>query len=192
MILDRSQAYIGVLIDDLVTKGTNEPYRMMTSRAEYRLLLRHDNADKRLTPIGRAIGLVGDERIAIFEERWAKVDAVRERLAKTRIGVYRGDRADDLRSWGPTPAPGRGTSLAELLKRPEMTFDKLVQLDAELEEIEPEVRAAGRDRSEVRGVYRQAARASGAFPAHGGEGDSPRDGLYGDTRPFAGGVREAP
>ena len=92
MILDRSQAYIGVLIDDLVTKGTNEPYRMMTSRSEYRLLLRHDNADKRLTPIGRAIGLVGDERYRIFEERWAKVDAVRERLANAHR-LYRGDRS---------------------------------------------------------------------------------------------------
>lgn len=87
MILDRSQAYIGVLIDDLITKGTNEPYRMMTSRAEYRLLLRQDNADIRLTGIGHDIGLISDER---YDKLCKKMELIKkeiQRLEKTTIGA---------------------------------------------------------------------------------------------------------
>lgn len=85
VIIDRSQGYIGVMIDDLVTKGTNEPYRLLTSRAEYRLLLRHDNADLRLTPLGKEIGLISDARFALFEEKKQKVEAELARLKEIRI-----------------------------------------------------------------------------------------------------------
>lgn len=140
LILDRSQAYIGVLIDDLVTKGTNEPYRMMTSRSEYRLLLRHDNADKRLTPIGRAVGLVTDERYRVFEERWAKVDEARQRLSGTRVG-YSEEMVRLFEALGTQPLrKGAGPTLAELLKRPEMNFEKLIRIDPELDEVDPETR----------------------------------------------------
>ncbi|MFO7318623.1 MAG: tRNA uridine-5-carboxymethylaminomethyl(34) synthesis enzyme MnmG [Limnochordia bacterium] len=136
LILDRSQAYIGVLIDDLVTKGTNEPYRMLTSRAEYRLLLRHDNADKRLTPIGRQIGLVTDERYRVFEERWSAVEAVRERLGASRVGCTEAVQ-EVLRRLGTQPLrPGQALTLAELLKRPEITWAKLVEVDPGLADVD--------------------------------------------------------
>ena len=135
LILDRSQAYIGVLIDDLVTKGTN---RMMTSRAEYRLLLRHDNADWRLTPIGRRVGLVSDERMRRFERRWEGVRRLKGRLEKARIGAT-GQVQEVLRSLGTQPLrSGGGISLAELLRRPEIRIGDLAAFD-------PEIAAAERD-----------------------------------------------
>ncbi len=118
VILDRSQAYIGVLIDDLVTKGTKEPYRMFTSRAEYRLLLREDNAAMRLTPTGRKIGLVGDEQWERFNKRYALFKGFMKRLSETRISPSEGVNRW-LESIGSSPLK-QGVSALELLKRPEI------------------------------------------------------------------------
>jgi len=123
VILDRSQAYIGVLIDDLVTKGTKEPYRMFTSRAEYRLLLREDNAAMRLTPIGRRIGLVGDEQWERFNKRYALFKEFMKRLSETRISP-----SDEVRRWLDSigsSALKQGVSALELLKRPEIGLSSL-------------------------------------------------------------------
>lgn len=104
MILDRSQAYIGVLIDDLVTRGVDEPYRMFTSRAEYRLLLRQDNADLRLTELGRAFGLVDDHRWKRFQERKGGIEDLRARLSSLRND---GDPLDKIRGPRPRGRPPR-------------------------------------------------------------------------------------
>ncbi len=125
-ILDRSQAYIGVLIDDLVTKGTNEPYRIMTSRAEYRLVLRQDNADTRLTPLGRKIGLVSDDRWERFQKSQTAVDAELARLKTATVSPAEANPY--LESLGSAPTDNR-QSLADLLKRPEVTYENLAAID---------------------------------------------------------------
>jgi len=127
LVLDRSDAYIGVLIDDLVTKGTNEPYRMMTSRAEYRLFLRQDNADRRLTPMGYKVGLVSEERYAAFQKKQALIEAEEERLKNTYIGPTP-ELEKILEDAGQT-LPKSGASLAELIKRPGVTYDSLAPVD---------------------------------------------------------------
>lgn len=138
VVLDRSQAYIGVLIDDLVTKENHEPYRMMTSRAEYRLLLRQDNADIRLRKIGHEIGLVSDEE---YEHLLRKMDDIQseiKRLEKTVIGVN--DRVQMfLEKYGSTLLKS-GITLAELVKRPELDYDKLAELDEGRPELPDDVR----------------------------------------------------
>ncbi|QCX34817.1 tRNA uridine-5-carboxymethylaminomethyl(34) synthesis enzyme MnmG [Caloramator sp. E03] len=136
-ILDRSEAYIGVLIDDLVTKGTNEPYRMMTSRAEYRLLLRQDNADLRLTEKGYKIGIVTEERYNIFMEKKMKIQEELKRI-KNYIILPTKENNDILRQIGSSEIKS-GISMYELLKRPEMNYSVTKALDKDRPELNDEI-----------------------------------------------------
>jgi tRNA uridine 5-carboxymethylaminomethyl modification enzyme len=124
LILRRDQAYTGVLVDDLVTRGTTEPYRMFTSRAEYRLLLREDNADSRLTPLGRELGLIDDSRWQVFCRRQQHRNQLREHLETTRVPSAHLDLTRLLEQAG-TTAARPGTALCALLRRPEVTLDLL-------------------------------------------------------------------
>lgn len=137
LILDRSQAYIGVLIDDLVTKETHEPYRMMTSRAEYRLVLRQDNADLRLTEIGHEIGLISDERYEKFVSKRKKINDEFYRLKNTHLGGTEEVQAL-LEQYGSTPL-NNGISIAELMNRPELSYEKLAPIDHDRPELPEEV-----------------------------------------------------
>ena len=127
LILDRSEAYIGVLIDDLVTKESLEPYRMMTSRAEYRLLLRQDNADLRLSAKGHDIGLISDERYEKVEQKRRAIDAEIKRLGMVMIGGT--NEVCDFLVRHNSTALNNGVSLADLIKRPELDYDAIAELD---------------------------------------------------------------
>ena len=129
IILDRTQAYIGVLIDDIVTKGTNEPYRMMTSRAEYRLLLRQDNADLRLTKIGHDVGLISEERYKKFKQKEKNINNEIRRLKEFTVKPT--PEVNETLKKCNTSELSTGTKMAELLKRTELNYEKLEKIDAE-------------------------------------------------------------
>lgn len=138
LVIDRSQGYIGVLIDDLVTKESHEPYRMMTSRAEYRLLLRQDNADMRLTKIGYEVGLVDKERYDYVCKKEKLIDEEMERLENYKIGAAK-ENQDILESLNSSPLK-TATTLAELIRRPELNYDLIKPLDHERPELSDDVR----------------------------------------------------
>ena len=125
--LSRSSSYIGTLIDDLVTKGTNEPYRMMTSRSEFRLILRQDNADARLTPLGKEIGLISDERFARFERKTALISEEKKRLFARTVAPCAA--LDELTDKTGEPRVTTGIKLAELLRRPSVSYEMLASVD---------------------------------------------------------------
>ena len=147
LILRRSDGYIGTLIDDLVTKGTNEPYRMMTSRSEYRLLHRQDNADERLSAIGRRIGLVSEERFQAVQEKYAAVDRELKRLEAAHIPPS--PALDAMLTSRGTAAVSSGTSLADLIRRPQVSYEDTASFDP----ARPALSRAIRQQVEIRLKY---------------------------------------
>ena len=160
MILPRSGSYIGTLIDDLVTKGTNEPYRMMTSRSEFRLILRQDNADLRLTPIGYACGLISEQRYQAFLQKKETEDAEKQRLEVTHYGPDAVNPTLVRKGLEPVKS---GVSLGDLLRRPQLTYEDLAEIDQKrpnlaievIKTVETDVKYAGYIKRELAEVERQ-------------------------------------
>ena len=158
--LPRSGSYIGTLIDDLVTKGTNEPYRMMTSRSEFRLLLRQDNADQRLTPTGHACGLISDTRFEAFLKKKEVIETEKNRLETTHLGP---DAVNPLLESLGVEKVKSGVSLGDLLRRPQLTYDDLTPIDVRrpvlpidvIKTVETDVKYAGYIKRELAEVERQ-------------------------------------
>lgn len=137
VILDRAGSYIGTLIDDLVTKGCTDPYRMMTSRSEYRLLLRQDNADRRLTPLGREIGLISDERWESFNRKLEMIEEEAERVRK--VVIHPSDKLNEMLVSRETSALNIGVRMVELLRRPQVSYADLAEFDTERPDLPYEV-----------------------------------------------------
>ncbi len=153
LILSRSSSYIGTLIDDLVTKGTNEPYRIMTSRSEYRLLLRQDNADTRLTPLGHRVGLVSDEKYAAFLEKQAQIEKEIARIKAVNLSPS--EKLNTLlESFGSTPVT-TGVKLCDLMRRPELSYEALAEVDEERPTLPYAVRLSAEIRIKYEGYIRR-------------------------------------
>lgn len=138
LVVERHRGYMGVLVDDLVTKGTEEPYRMLTSRCEYRLLMRHDNADSRLSPVGRELGLIGDDRWRTLQSRWKALEEEIKRLKSVR--PQNGEQVDEILGSAEAGSFKPGMTAAELLKRPGVTWEMVARVAPPREEAPQEIR----------------------------------------------------